>query len=196
LTAQVPDRDREAGDVAEDREGRAQRLHQHPGQARAQQARGGFGGAELRLRVDQAVAPDQKGHEDLLGGAAHHETGAQHEFDRIQPVDGEPALPPGDRHARQAQRHHRVAAQHDGQAPAAVEQDAGGQPEQQEGQGADRGQGAHLAGRGVQQQGRADGQGQQRDLGAEVGQDAAEPETAKVGVAQLRIAAELAEEGN
>jgi len=98
-------------------------------------------------------------------------------------VHVEPALPPCDRHARQAQRHHRIAAQHDRQAPAAVEQDADRQAEQQEGQGAERRQSTHLAGRGVQQQRRADGQGQQGDLGAEIGEDAAEPEAAEIGVA-------------
>jgi len=46
----------------------------------------------------------------------------------------------------------------------------------------------------MQQQGRADRQGQHGDLGAEIGEDAAEPEAAEVVVAQLTVVAQLAEE--
>jgi len=35
------------------------------------------------LRIDQAIAPDQEGDEDLLGAAADHVAGAQHELHRV-----------------------------------------------------------------------------------------------------------------
>jgi len=45
----------------------------------------------------------------------------------------------------------------------------------------------------MHQQHRADGQGQQRDLGAELGQCAAQPEAAEVGAAQQAVGGELGE---
>ena len=108
----------------------------------------------LGVRLDQPVARDDLGEDDLRRAAGDRVDRADDEAADVEPVDREPAGPPGERHARDDDADRQLAGDVDGQLSHPIEPDADRQREQHERQQLHRRQQAHLRRAGVQQHGR------------------------------------------
>ena len=121
----------------------------------------------LGVRLDQPVARDDLGEDDLRRAAGDRVDRADDEAADVQPLDREPVGPPGERHAGDDDADRQLAGDVDRQLPDAVEPDADRQREQHERQQLHRRQQAHLRRAGVQQQHGRERQREHRHLPAE-----------------------------
>ncbi|HEX3700455.1 MAG TPA: hypothetical protein VHV27_07260 [Phenylobacterium sp.] len=164
-----------------------------PASAGAGHLSDGFGGAQPGVGLGQPLAGDQARQVGVVGDVeqaaqpGHQRRGGEHLG------EAQPAAPGGQRDAGQHHRARQVGGDQHPSPAAAVDEAAGGQPDQQGRRAGQRGEQAELPWGRAQAQHRHHGQAFAGDAGAEVGDRLRGPQPAEVALAPER---KIARHGN